>query len=171
MANDPQAAMRKELIAALNGGNAHAQFEDVIADFPAKLRGEKAGLPYSAWQLLEHIRIAQNDIVRFCGNQDGRYKELNFPGDFWPKSAEPPNAKAWESSVEQVKKDRDEMVAMIGDLEREVAAPFHWGEGQTLLREAVLLIDHNAYHVGELLALRRLLGTWPAKKRNKLQAA
>jgi hypothetical protein len=168
MTSDLESELRKELIAGLKGGNAHARFEDVVAGFPARLRGEKpqgekAGLPYSAWQLLEHIRLAQNDILRFCNNHDGSYRELNFPDDYWPKAAAPPSAHAWDKSVAAVLLDREAMIQFIGDARHNLAAPFPWGDGQNLLREAILVIDHNSYHVGELLALRRLLGVWPAQ--------
>jgi hypothetical protein len=159
--SDLDAALRQELIAGLKGGNAHARFEDVVAEFPAKLRGEKAGLPYSAWQLLEHIRIAQNDILRFSDNHDGSYKEMKWPDDYWPKAAAPSSASAWESSVASVLADRDAIVQLVGDPRQNLTAAFPWGEGQNLLREAILIIDHNSYHVGELLTLRRLLGIWP----------
>ncbi len=167
MTSNLENVVRQELIAALKGGNAHARFEDVVADFPARLRGEKpkaekGGLPYSAWQLLEHIRLAQNDILRFCNNQDGSYREMNFPDDYWPKAAAPPSAQAWDQSVAAVLSDREAMIELVGDARRELASPFAWGDGQNLLREAMLVIDHTAYHVGELVALRRLLGIWPA---------
>jgi hypothetical protein len=163
MASDLEAALRKELIAALNGGNAHARFEDVVVDFPAHLQSEKKGLPYSAWQLLEHIRLAQNDILRFSANHDGSYKELNFPDDYWPKSAAPPSAHAWEKSVASVLSDREAIVQLIGNPRQDLSAAFPLGEGQNLLREAILVIDHNSYHTGELLTLRCLLGIWPAR--------
>jgi hypothetical protein len=156
-------ALRQEVIAALRGGNAHARFEDVVADFPAQLREKKGGLPYSAWQLLEHIRLAQNDILRFSDNQDGSYKESNFPDDYWPKSPAPPSTGAWDKSVAAVIADRDAMIRMLEDKKNSLTAPFAWGEGQNLLREAILVVDHNSYHVGELLSLRRLLGIWPPK--------
>jgi hypothetical protein len=160
MAGDVYAALRRELIAALKGGNAHARFEDVVAEFPAHLQAEKAGLPYSAWQLLEHVRLAQNDILRFSANHDGSYKEMNFPDDYWPKAAAPPDSAAWDNSVKSVLADRDAMIQLVGDSKNDLAAAFPWGDGQNLLREAVLVIDHNSYHLGELLALRRLLGIW-----------
>jgi len=162
MASDPDAALLQELIAALKGGNAHARFENVVLNFPAHLQAEKSGLPYSAWQLLEHIRLAQNDILRFSANHDGSYKELNFPDDYWPKSAAPPDADAWEKSVDLVIADREAMIKLLHDSRHNLMAAFPWGEGQNLLREAILIIDHNSYHVGELLTLRRLLGIWPA---------
>ena len=163
MASDLEAGLRRELIAALQGGNAHVRLEGVVAKFPAPLRGETGGLPYSAWQLLEHIRMAQNDILRFSTNYDGSYRELDFPGDYWPKSAAPPSARAWQKSVAAVLADRDAMVELIGDPRHNLIAAFPWGDGQNLLREAILVIDHNSYHIGELLALRLLLVIWPAK--------
>jgi hypothetical protein len=158
---DEQATIRKELIAGLKGGQAHAKLEDVLKNFPAKLRGEKAGLPYSAWQLLEHMRIAQADIVSFSGNHDGKYEELKFPDDYWPKAAAPPDAKAWDVSVAAVHADRDAMIRLLE--KGELTQVFPWGDGQNLAREAITLIAHNSYHTGELLALRRLLGIWPSK--------
>ena len=162
MASDLDAVVRRELIAALNGGNAHALLEDVVADFPFRLQGEKGGLPYSAWQLLEHIRLAQNDILRFSSNHDGSYKEMKFPDDYWPKSVAPPNASAWQRSVAAVLADREAMIKLLRDPRHDLAAAFPWGDGQNLMREAILIVDHTAYHVGELLTLRRLLGIWPA---------
>jgi uncharacterized damage-inducible protein DinB len=162
MASDSEGAFRQELIAGLNGGNAHARLEDIVANFPAELRGEKGGLPYSAWQLLEHIRLAQNDILRFSTNHDGSYQELNFPDGYWPKAAAPSDEKAWESSIASALSDRAAMVELVGDRRHNLTAPFPWGEGQNLLREAILMIDHTSYHAGELLTLRRLLGIWPA---------
>jgi hypothetical protein len=162
MPRDLESALRQELIAALKGGNAHARFEEVVADFPARLRADKAGLSYSAWQLLEHIRLAQNDILRFCNNQDGSYRELNFPDDYWPKTDAPPSAHAWEKSIVSVLSDREAMIRLVGDARHNLATAFAWGDGQNILREAILIIDHTSYHVGELLTLRRLLGIWPA---------
>ena len=162
MTSELDAVLRQELIAALNGGNAHTLFEDVVADFPSRLQGEKCGLPYSAWQLLEHIRLAQHDILRFSTNHDGSYKEKKFPDDYWPKSAAPPHAHAWPQSVESVLADREAMIKLISSPRRDLTASFPWGDGQNLLREAILIVDHTSYHVGELLTLRRLLGIWPA---------
>lgn len=153
------AGIRKELIAGLRGGHAHATLEEVVKDFPVQLRGEKAGLAYSAWQLLEHIRIAQDDIVRFSDNHDGKYREMNFPDDYWPKEVAPPSATAWDESVAAVRADRDAMIRLLE--KGSLTESFPWGDGQTLMREAITLIDHNSYHAGELLALRRLLGIWP----------
>jgi hypothetical protein len=162
MTKDLDAALRQELVAALKGGNAHARFEDVVVKFPTHLQGEKGGLPYSGWQLLEHIRLAQNDILRFSTNHDGSYKEMKFPDDYWPESAAPPDGRAWKKSVDSVISDRDAMIRLIEDRNQNLATSFPWGEGQNLIRETILIVDHNAYHLGELVALRRLLGIWPA---------
>jgi hypothetical protein len=155
-------ALRKQLQALLDGGQAHATFDDAVKDFPTKLRGTvPEGLPYSAWQILEHIRIAQRDILDFCDNRNGSYKPRKWPDAYWPKSAEPPSADAWEHSIEQIHKDRKAFESLLRAADdAELVAPFAWGEGQTLLREALLIADHDAYHVGELIVLRRLLRAW-----------
>ncbi len=153
--------VRRELITLLDGGKAHATFDDAVKEFPVKLRGVvPKGLPYSAWQIVEHLRIAQRDILDFCDNADGSYKPMKWPDDYWPKSARP-GAGAWEKSVEAIRKDRkafDKLLAKADDLE--LVEEFAWGEGQSLLREALLIADHNAYHTGELIVVRRLLGAW-----------
>ena len=154
-------ALRREVISALKGGHAHARFEDVVAGFPARLQSEKAGLPYSAWQLLEHIRLAQHDILCFSDNHDGSYEEMKFPYDYWPNSPSPPSESAWRKSVEAVISDRETMIHLVEDPKQDLTAPFPWGDGQNLLREAILIVDHSSYHMGELLTLRRLLGIWP----------
>ena len=157
-------AIRKQLVELLRGGQAHATFEDVVKNFPPKLRGAvPAGLPYSGWQVLEHIRIAQEDIVRFSMNHDGRYRSPKWPEGYWPASAEPPEAKSWERSVQQVQKDRDEMIRLVSDRANDLLTSFPWGEGQNLLRETLLVADHTSHHLGELIVIRRLLGAWPAK--------
>jgi hypothetical protein len=157
------AEIREQLNASLRSEGAHAGFEGVTAKFPPKLRGETAGLPYSAWQLVEHIRLAQRDLLDFSRNEDGHYHEPKWPDDYWPKSATTPNDAAWDASLHGVIADRDAMVALVRDPKRDLTADFAWAPGKNLLRSALLIIDHNAYHLGELLALRRLLGIWPAK--------
>ena len=153
--------LKKELVKQLRGGNAHAKFEDAVAKLPKELRGKRVeGLPYSVWQLLEHIRIAQRDMLEYCRNHDGSYKEMKWPDDYWPKSAEPASDKSWDDSVSKVLSDREEFVALIEDSKADLFTPFPWGEGQTLLHEAMLIVDHNGYHLGEIVALRRLLGAW-----------
>ncbi len=154
--------LRKELKALLDGGQAHAKFDEAVKGFPAKLRGVvPEGLPYSAWQILEHIRLAQRDILEFSSNTDGSYKSQKWPDDYWPKSAEPPREDAWEHSVAQVREDRKAFEKLLaGADDAALVKPFAWGDGQTLLREALLIADHDAYHVGELIVVRRLLGAW-----------
>jgi hypothetical protein len=154
--------LRKELKALLDGGQAHATFEDAVKNLPAKLHGKVPdGLPYSAWQILEHIRITQRDILDFSRNADGSYKPVKWPDDYWPKAPEPPRASAWNDSIRQVREDRASFESLLAAAnDDDLVRPFAWGDGQTLLREALLIADHTAYHVGELIVLRRLLGAW-----------
>lgn len=153
--------LRKQLVVLLGGGQAHAGFDAAVKDFPAKLRGvvpEK--LPYSAWQLVEHMRIAQRDILNFSAPPTGGYQPLEWPEAYWPKSAEPPPGGAWEQTLAAIRSDRESFEALIEKPDVDLFKAFRWGEGQNLLREALLIADHTAYHVGELIVLRRLLGVW-----------
>lgn len=153
--------LEKQLLALLEGGNAHAGLDGVVKDFPADRRGVKpAGLPYSGWQLLEHIRITQSDILHFSKNHDGKYQSPEWPEGYWPKSPEPPSEKAWKDSIHQIKADLKEFEELLKDAKNDLAKPFPWGDGQNLLREALLMADHTAYHLGEIVALRRVLGIW-----------
>jgi hypothetical protein len=153
--------IRKELLALLRGGQAHVSFDDAVKDFPAEYGGSVPdGLPYSAWQILEHIRIAQRDILDFSAPPTGGYQPMEWPAAYWPESAEPPSDDAWNASVAAIRKDLDKFEALITRPEADLYKPFRWGEGQSLLREALLIADHNAYHLGELVVLRRLLGIW-----------
>lgn len=158
---DKDAGLRRQLLALLKGGQAHSDFETAVKDFPAALRGKvPQGMPYSAWQLVEHMRITQRDILEFSSPPDGGYRELEWPKDYWPKDAEPPSAEAWEESVAAVRRDREAFEALIQRPESDLYEAFDWGDGQNLLREALLIADHGAYHLGELVVLRRLLGIW-----------
>jgi hypothetical protein len=153
--------IRKELLALLRGGQAHASFDDAVKDSPAKHRGTVPdGLPYSAWQILEHIRIAQRDILDFSAPPTGGYQPMEWPAAYWPESPEPPSADAWNASIAAIRQDLEKFEALITRPEADLYKPFRWGEGQNLLREALLIADHNAYHLGELVVLRRLLGIW-----------
>ncbi len=135
-------------------------FDDAVADLAPPLRSRTpAGLPYSPWQLLEHIRITQHDILDFCRNPD--YEEITWPDDYWPKSPAPPSEAAWDTSVRKVGEDRAALQALARDTSIDLAATIPHGSGQTYLREILLVLDHTAFHLGELIVARRLLGAWP----------
>lgn len=153
--------LRKQLVALLHGGQAHATFDQAIEDFSADLRGTvPEGLPYSAWQLLEHLRITQRDILNFSAPPTGGYHPIQWPDAYWPKSPEPPSGQAWEQAVAAIHADLKVFIGLLEAPSVDLSRPFRWGDGQTLLREALLIADHNAYHLGELIVLRRLLGIW-----------
>ena len=158
---DLRQELTHQLSALLRGGQAHASFDDVVADMPVTLRGVvPEGLPYSAWQLIEHMRIAQRDILSFSAPPTGGYHPMRWPEDYWPKSPEPPSPDAWDRALAAIRADREQFEQLLARPEADLAKPFRWGDGQNLLREALLIADHNAYHLGELLVLRRLLGAW-----------
>ena len=153
--------LRRELVFQLRSGHAHAPLDQVVKGFSADKRGVvPKGLPYSGWQLLEHIRLALEDMVEFSANKDGRYKEKRWPQDYWPKSAEPPSQGAWEKSVRQIEAEIEKFAELISDSKADLFKPFPWGDGQTLFKEACQIMDHNAYHLGELVTVRRVLGAW-----------
>ncbi|HXE90851.1 MAG TPA: DinB family protein [Terriglobales bacterium] len=152
-------ALRQHLYDLLRGGHAHLPFDEAIARFPARLRGVKAkGAPHTAWQLLEHLRIAQWDILEFSRNR--KHVSPKFPEGYWPATAAPPSGAAWNRSVAAFRRDLKAMQALVRNPRTDLFARIPWGDGQTLLREALLVADHNAYHLGQLVLLRRLLGTW-----------
>jgi hypothetical protein len=154
--NDP---VREQVIQLLRGGQAHLTFDEVIKDFPAKLRGAKPdGAPHTAWQLLEHMRIAQWDILEFSRNP--KHVSPAWPDGYWPKTAKPLSDAAWKKSIASVKKDLVAMEKLVENPATDLYARIAHGTGQNILREALLVADHNAYHVGQLLLLRRLLGAW-----------
>ena len=151
--------VRDLLSKALAWQDAHATFDDAVKDIPADARGRvPEHLPYSAWQLLEHLRITQKDILDFC--VDGNYQEMKWPDDYWPSSAAPSSDTAWDESIAAYKKDRTALQKLAADTGTDLEAKIPHGSGQTYMRELVLLIDHTAYHVGQLVLLRRLLGVW-----------
>ena len=152
----------RQLMALLAGGQAHADFDTVIAGLPREMRGVRPDrVPYSAWQLLEHLRITQRDILEFSTNRGGAgYKELQWPAEYWPKESAPASQEAWEQSVTAIRTDREAFEDLLQANDADLVTPFAWGDGQTLLREALLLADHTAYHLGEIVLLRRLLGAW-----------
>ena len=159
MPQDPSHALREHIVELLKGGHAHAKFEDAVKGLPAKLRGAKPeNFPHSPWMLVEHIRIAQWDILEFSRN--AKHKSPKWPEGYWPKTAEPPSAGAWDKSVEQVHADLKSMEDLVKDPKTDLFAKIPGGDGQTILREALLVADHNAYHVAQLIDVRRLLGAW-----------
>jgi len=152
-------SLRKHVVELLDGGHAHATFDTVIKDFPAELRGEvPRGLPHSAWMLLEHMRLAQWDILDFSINP--KYKAMKWPEDYWPKTPAPPDAASWEKSIKLFRDDLDAMKKLVSDPKTDLFKKLAWGKGQTILREALLVANHNSHHLGQMIDVRRLLGTW-----------
>jgi hypothetical protein len=161
MTADSATALREHLLYLLRGRGAHVDFVAAVADLPAGLRGGKvAGLPHTPWRLLEHLRIAQWDILEFSRNQ--RHVSPNFPEGYWPKGDAPPDDSAWDESVAAFRRDLRAMQDLVADPATDLFAPLRHGQGQTVLREALLIADHNAYHLGQLIVVRRLLGAWPS---------
>ena len=159
MTKDHEQSLRQHLLELLAGGGAHAKFGDVIKDLPVKLRGVKPSkFLHTAWMLLEHMRLAQWDILEFSRN--AKHVSPEFPAGYWPKTEGPPNAAAWDKSVGQFRSDLKEMEELVANPKTDLFARIPWGEGQTILREALLVADHNAYHLAQLVDLRRLLGAW-----------
>jgi uncharacterized damage-inducible protein DinB len=152
-------ALREQLSRLLAWEDAHVGFDRAVADIPADLRGRQpAGVPYSPWQLLEHLRITQRDILEFCRNSD--YHELEWPADYWPPAPAPPSSAAWDDAISQFRQDRKALQDLAADRSIDLFAKIPHGQGQTYLRELLLVADHTAYHVGELIVVRRLLGAW-----------
>lgn len=152
-------ALREHLLELLHGGHAHTTFDDAVNGLPLELAGLRPeGAPHSAWELLEHIRIAQEDILRF--SQSAGHVSPPWPKGYWPSSPEPAREGQWDESVAAVRRDLAEFESMLKDPAQDLFRKFPWGDGQTLLREALLIADHNAYHVGQLVIVRRLLGAW-----------
>jgi DinB family protein len=154
--------VREHLRKVLNWQEAHVGFDAAVAGIPPSSRGEKpAQLPYTPWQLVEHLRITQHDILDFCRNP--KYEEIKWPDDYWPSSAAPPSDAAWDKSLEQFRKDREAMQQLAADPTIDLTVRIPHGNGQTYLREILLVADHTAYHIGELVVVRRLLGIWKPK--------
>lgn len=151
-------ALIKELISVLKKGHAHASFNDAVKDIPFEDLGKKPGsLPYSIWQITEHIRLAQKDMLDFSTNIN--YKELAWPDDYWPESAAPESEAAWKESVNKINSDLEEFIELLQNAD-DIFKPFDFGTGQSWLREALMIADHTSYHTGEIIVLRRLLGNW-----------
>ena len=164
MARQPAAderTLRQQIHRLLAWDEAHVGFDEAVAGIPPRLRGRQPeGLPYSPWQLVEHLRLAQEDILDFCRNPT--YRERTWPDDYWPRSAGPASAAAWSGSIRRCKSDRRALQRIALDPTIDLAAPVPHGSGQTYLRELLLAADHASYHVGELVVVRRLLGIWKA---------
>ena len=156
----PDKLLREHLVYLLEGGGAHVSVDAVLGRFPVSLRATKpAGAPHTAWQLLEHLRIAQWDILEFSRNSG--HVSPEFPAGYWPSSAAPPTPRAWNESLRKFRADLEAMIALVTDPSTDLMARIPHGDGQTILREALLVADHNAYHLGQLVLIRRLLKAWP----------
>lgn len=150
------ASLCQHMINLLTKAEAHVDVRSELKDFPRKLRGRKPeGAPHTPWQLLEHMRIGQWDILRF--SLDAKHQSPKWPEGYWPETEAPPSDKAWEKSVRQFLADLDAMCELVGDAKRDLLARIPHGTGQTLLREALLAADHNAYHLGQIVMVRRIL--------------
>jgi hypothetical protein len=152
-------SLREHVLYLLRGGGAHLSFDKAVADLPPKLRGAKVpSLPHTPWRLLEHLRIAQWDILEFSRNP--QHVSPPFPEGYWPRDDGPPDDAAWDRSTADFRADLKAMQDLVADPAIDLFAPLAHGEGQTVLREALLVADHNAYHLGQLVVVRRLLGAW-----------
>jgi len=154
--NQPVITALKELLA---GGHAHVTFEEAVKQLPAELQGQvPPGMPYSIWQLVEHIRITQWDILEFSRNPD--YASPPWPEGYWPKETAPPGEAAWKRSLEQIRRDKEAFLALLTAPGADLYTPFPHGTGQHLLRQAMLIADHTSYHTGEIVVLRRMMKAW-----------
>ena len=152
-------ALREHVVNFLSGGGAHVDWKTTFRGIPPKLRGVRpSGLPFSIWELLEHMRIAQWDILEF--SRDAKHVSPAWPAGYWPAAQEPPNPKAWDKSLKSFAQNLATMKKLVASPKTELFAKIPHGTGQTILREALLVADHNAYHLGQVLTVRRILGIW-----------
>ena len=152
-------SIREHVLNLLKGGSAHVDFEAAIKGLPVSLRGKKPkGVEHSPWEILEHMRIAQSDILEF--SRDAKHTSPKWPEGYWPKTPAPPSSQAWNRSVQAFRADLKAMCKLVAKDSTDLFAPIPHGDGQTILREALLVADHNAYHLGEMVLIRRLLGAW-----------
>jgi len=148
-----------ELVELIEKGNAHVSFEDAVADLPEEFRTViPENLPYSIWQLVEHMRITQKDILVFSSSDN--YKPMKWPDNYWTDNKESVSDADWNNSLKEIKKDRDSFFELLKNNQNDLFQPFEWGDGQNLFREAVLIADHNSYHTAEIVVIRRLLKCW-----------
>ncbi len=158
MNSDELKTLRAQLTVGISGREAHIEFASAVKDFPEPLRGLKPnGAPHSAWQLLEHMRLSQRDILDFSREEGAHYEEKKWPDDYWPETEAPPSTAAWDSSVEAFQKDAQELYRLVNNVRRNLFKPFSHGNGQTLFREALLVAAHNSYHLGQLVFLKKML--------------
>jgi hypothetical protein len=157
---DDHAALRDQLVQLLRQGNAHVDMLSALQDFPVALYGKRpAHAPHSGWEILEHMRIALRDLFDFSTNS--KYVELKWPEEYWPASPAPPSEEAWHNSVRAIEEDLVAFEKLIKNPHSNLFAQIPWGKkDQTLMREVLLAADHNSYHTGELVFLRRILGAW-----------
>ncbi len=152
-------ALREHVLSLLKGGGAHLNFEQAISNLPENLRGAKVkSVSHTPWRLLEHLRICQWDILEFSHNPD--HVSPDFPDGYWPEGDGPPDADSWDKSIQVFRADLQAMIDLVADPDTDLFAEIPHGDGQTILREALLVADHNAYHLGQLVFLRRCLGAW-----------
>jgi DinB superfamily len=153
------ATLREHLLYLLSGGGAHTNFDTAITGIPIAFRGKRPkGASHSPWEIIEHMRIAQWDILEF--SRDARHVSPAWPEGCWPKNPVPPRASDWQKSIKAFRRDLKAMQRLVANPRSRLFARIAHGDGQTLLREALLIADHNAYHLGELIVVRRLLGAW-----------
>lgn len=159
MTKDHDQHLRQNLAYLISGGGAHAKFDDVIKNLPPELRGRKPdNFPHSPWMILEHMRIAQRDILEFSRNKE--HMSPKWPDEYWPETAGPASAAAWNKSIQQFRADQQAMINLVENPKTDLFAKITWGDGQTILREALLVADHNAYHLAQIVDVRRMLGAW-----------
>lgn len=159
MQTDQRKNLVKELTALIRGGQAHVPLSEALEGIPAHLRTVTPdSLPYSIWQLLEHIRIAQKDIVDFSISQD--HQTLIWPDDYWPEPTDQVSDEQWENSIQEIEADQQRFLVLLGDEAVDLMSPLPWGTGQNIIREAMLIADHNSYHTAEIVVARRLLKIW-----------
>ena len=160
--------LREHLVQLLVGSDAHLNFDDTVSRFPVELRTViPPGSAHSAWQLLEHLRIAQWDILEF--SRDPSHASPTFPDGYWPSRDTTPDDDAWDKSVRSFRSDRDALQALVATKSTDLLAPIPHGTGQTILRECFVVAKHNSYHLGQLVLLRRLLGTWQEDGHRKIE--
>jgi hypothetical protein len=159
MATDPMAALREHVLYLLRGGGAHLDFDKAVAGLPVALRGARPdGIPHTPWRLVEHMRLAQWDILEFSRNP--KHVSPPFPDGYWPEGDAPPDRTAWKKSLDRFRADLQAMQDLVANRKTDLFARIPHGDGQTILREALLVADHNAYHLGQLVVVRRALGAW-----------